>query len=32
MVSNDPIERRVGEISILPWKIFLARLWAGEII
>lgn len=32
MVSNDPEERKVGEIMILPWKIFLDRLWAGDLI
>lgn len=32
LVSNDPMERRIGEISVLPWKVFLSRLWNGEII
>jgi len=32
LVSNDPLPRLVGNIHILPWKIFLERLWAGEII
>ncbi len=32
IVSNDPLPRRADNISILPWKIFLQKLWAGEII
>lgn len=32
IVSNDPLPRLADNISILPWKIFLQRLWAGEII
>jgi uncharacterized protein len=32
VVSDDPLERKVGNISIVPWKIFLERLWQGEII
>jgi predicted AAA+ superfamily ATPase len=32
VVSNDPLPRLVGDILILPWKIFLERLWANEII
>jgi predicted AAA+ superfamily ATPase len=32
LISNDPLPRLVGNIHILPWKIFLDRLWAGEII
>lgn len=32
LVSNDPFPRQVEDIEILPWKIFLDRLWAGEII
>jgi len=32
LVSNDPVPRRIDEISILPWRVFLDRLWAGEII
>jgi predicted AAA+ superfamily ATPase len=31
-VSDDPLERKAGDISIVPWKIFLERLWQGEII
>lgn len=32
IVSNDPYPRKVDNIMILPWKEFLERLWAGEII
>ncbi|WP_010424341.1 hypothetical protein [Anaerophaga thermohalophila] len=32
LVSNDPFPRKIGTISILPWKIFLQKLWNGELI
>jgi predicted AAA+ superfamily ATPase len=32
LVSNDPYPRKTEGIDILPWKIFLDQLWAGEII
>ena len=32
LISNDPLPRLAGNILILPWKIFLERLWANEII
>jgi len=32
LISNDPLPRLAGNILILPWKVFLDRLWAGEII
>ena len=32
LVCNEPIERRIGDIQILPWKVFLSRLWDGGII
>ncbi|GHU71802.1 ATPase [Bacteroidia bacterium] len=32
LISNDPMPRLVENILILPWKVFLERLWAGEII
>ena len=32
LVSNDPLPRLVDGIEILPWKIFLERLWKDEII
>ncbi len=32
VVSNDPLERLMGNIWVMPWKIFLEKLWAGEIL
>ena len=32
LISNDPLPRLVDNILILPWKVFLERLWNGEII
>jgi len=32
LISNDPLPRLVGNVLILPWKVFLSRLWGGEII
>jgi predicted AAA+ superfamily ATPase len=32
VVSNDPYPRQMGNISVLPWRIFLTKLWDGEII
>jgi len=32
LISNDPYPRLVDDILILPWKVFLQRLWNGEII
>ncbi len=32
LVSNDPVPRKIGNIMILPWQVFLEQLWAGEII
>jgi len=32
LISNDPMPRLVGNILILPWKVFLERLWNEEII
>ena len=32
LVSNDNLPRKTGNISILPWRVFLEQLWAGEII
>jgi predicted AAA+ superfamily ATPase len=32
IVSNDPLPRLMGDILILPWQVFLERLWANEII
>lgn len=32
LVTNDPYPRQMGDVMVLPWKIFLQKLWAGEII
>jgi len=32
VVCNEPAERLVGQIRIVPWKIFLQSLWSGDII
>jgi predicted AAA+ superfamily ATPase len=32
LVSNDPVPRKIDNIMILPWRVFLEQLWAGEII
>lgn len=32
LVTLDPRPRKIGNIIILPWKIFLERLWAGKLI
>lgn len=32
LVTNDPRPRKLGDCMVLPWKVFLDRLWAGEII
>ena len=32
IICNESSERRVGEIRVTPWRPFLAKLWAGEII
>ncbi len=32
LVSLDPIERMVGDIHLMPWWIFLKRLWGGDLI
>jgi predicted AAA+ superfamily ATPase len=32
LVSKENEERLAGQIEILPWKIFLRKLWDGEII
>jgi hypothetical protein len=32
LVSNDPYPRKAGKIDILPWRMFLDKLWAGEVI
>ena len=32
VVCNELMERRVGQIRVLPWRVFLQELWVGEII
>ena len=32
VVCNELMERRVGQIRVLPWRVFLQKLWVGEII
>ena len=32
IVINDPSPRQIDDIIVLPWRIFLEQLWAGEII
>ncbi len=32
LISNDPFPRKIGDVLILPWKIFLQQLWAGVMI
>lgn len=32
LVTNDLYPRQMGNVLVLPWKIFLEKLWSGEII
>jgi predicted AAA+ superfamily ATPase len=32
VVCNEPYPRQIDNILVLPWNIFLEKLWAGEII
>lgn len=32
VVCNEPAERVAGTITIMPWRLFLNRLWRGGII
>jgi predicted AAA+ superfamily ATPase len=32
VVSTDPHPRRIDDIMIMPWKMFLEELWAGKIV
>ncbi len=32
VVCNETAERVVGPIRIMPWKVFLQYLWAGDVI
>lgn len=32
IVSSEKYERQVGDVTVLPWQIFLDKLWAGELL
>lgn len=32
VVSNDPYPRKIDDVTVLPWRIFLDQLWSGDII
>ncbi len=32
LVTNDLHPRQMGNVSVLPWKVFLEQLWGGEIM
>ena len=32
VVCSEPPARRVGPVDVLPWEVFLERLWVGELI
>lgn len=32
LVCNDPLERKVKDIEITHWKVFLTRLWSDNIL
>lgn len=32
LVSEDPLEREHDKIHLIPWQIFLKKLWAGQIL
>lgn len=32
LVCNEPLPRLIDNVLILPWQIFLERLWTGELI
>ena len=32
IVCSEPAARRVGIVDVLPWQVFLERLWAGELV
>ena len=32
LVTNDPYPRKMGEVMILPYTVFLEKLWAGEFV
>lgn len=32
LVCNEPLPRLIDDVLVLPWNVFLERLWGGEII
>ena len=32
LVTNDKYPRLMGDVMVMPWKIFLDKLWSGELI
>lgn len=32
LVCNEPAARVVDGVEVLPWREFLARLWAGDVV
>lgn len=32
LVCNEPLPRLIDNVLVLPWNVFLERLWAGEVI
>jgi uncharacterized protein len=32
IVTNDPYPRQLEDVLVLPWNIFLEKLWGGELI
>lgn len=32
LICNEKEPRKAGDISILPWQVFLEKLWEGKII
>ena len=31
LISDEPLEREVDGILILPWRKFIDQLWSGEL-
>ena len=31
VISLDPHPRRMGKMDILPWRIFVQKLWSGDL-
>ena len=32
VVCGEPAPRRAGAVEVLPWRVFLERLWGGELL